>query len=67
MLDRILRKISPEREEKIKKKLICFCREFYTDMIDFNWESINMDYTLRGLEVKVKETTVTKQVTTKEF
>lgn len=67
MLDRILRQVSPEREETINNKITRFCKGFYTDMKDFNWESRNMKYTHNGLEVKVRETTVIKQVTTIEF
>ncbi len=72
MLDRILRKVSPKREERVNNKITRFCKGFYADMKDFDWESRNMKYPSSGLynsglEVKVKETTTLTQATTKEF
>lgn len=67
LLDKILKQVIPEREEKINNNITRFCKGFYTDMKGFDWESRNMKYAHNGLEVKVKETTTITQVTTKEF
>jgi|SRR3989339_371515 len=65
-LERILRKIDTDREEKIKEEIKNASADFYKDMETFDWKSKNIRYPSYGLEVYLQETTTITQVTTKK-